>query len=343
MKIPIQNIYFLLCYAWNKLDEAEITNVDKIDFNNVVNLFGKVLANGCSHLFKRGLDRSYVSQTNDIYGVKGKLNVSSSVKKNLFHQGKTVCEFDEFDYNILHNQILKSTIHSLLKFRELDKTIRDELKIYFLRFHDVDLIKIQPHLFGKINLHRNNYYYGFLLNVCRIIFDNTLVKENNGQYTFKDFTRDEIKMRYLFQEFVKNFFKREQNEYKVSSEILKWQADAVLSGELNFLPNMNTDISLDTPKKKIIIDTKYYLEALHFNYDKEKIISNNLYQIFSYVKNAEPDFPEKTIEGILLYPATGQDLNLRYNILGNRISVNTINLNQDWREVTDSLLKIIEN
>lgn len=23
MRIPIQNIYFLLCYAWNKLDEKE--------------------------------------------------------------------------------------------------------------------------------------------------------------------------------------------------------------------------------------------------------------------------------------------------------------------------------
>ena len=28
MAIPIQNIYYLLCYAWNKLDEKEKVQVD---------------------------------------------------------------------------------------------------------------------------------------------------------------------------------------------------------------------------------------------------------------------------------------------------------------------------
>ena len=31
MKIPIQNIYYLLCYAWNKLDEKDIVDEDTVD------------------------------------------------------------------------------------------------------------------------------------------------------------------------------------------------------------------------------------------------------------------------------------------------------------------------
>ena len=39
MKIPIENIYYLLCYAWNKLEEKERVNVsidDKKSNTNVI-------------------------------------------------------------------------------------------------------------------------------------------------------------------------------------------------------------------------------------------------------------------------------------------------------------------
>ncbi|GAG60746.1 unnamed protein product, partial [marine sediment metagenome] len=31
IQIPIHNIYYLLCYAWNKLDEKDIVDVSGID------------------------------------------------------------------------------------------------------------------------------------------------------------------------------------------------------------------------------------------------------------------------------------------------------------------------
>ena len=38
-KIPIQNIYYLLCYAWNRLEERDIVDVSGIDSTNLVDLF----------------------------------------------------------------------------------------------------------------------------------------------------------------------------------------------------------------------------------------------------------------------------------------------------------------
>ena len=38
MEIPILNIYYLLSYAWDKLDEAEPKTVGQIDNKNVINL-----------------------------------------------------------------------------------------------------------------------------------------------------------------------------------------------------------------------------------------------------------------------------------------------------------------
>ena len=60
MEIPIQNIYYLLCYAWNKLEEGNIVDVKGIETNKLYNLFAKVLINGASRLLKMGLDRGWV-------------------------------------------------------------------------------------------------------------------------------------------------------------------------------------------------------------------------------------------------------------------------------------------
>ena len=57
MDIPIQNIYYLLCYAWDKLAERDIVDVQPIDQTTLTDLFAQVLINGTHHLVKRGFDR----------------------------------------------------------------------------------------------------------------------------------------------------------------------------------------------------------------------------------------------------------------------------------------------
>jgi 5-methylcytosine-specific restriction enzyme subunit McrC len=120
MTIPIANIYYLLCYAWDKLDERDLVKVDAASFKDLPNLFSKVLANGLKYLFKKGLDRNY-RETSECYpGVKGKLNISESLKQMTFPLGRAVCTFDDFDYDVLQNQILKATLRVVLDNAELN-------------------------------------------------------------------------------------------------------------------------------------------------------------------------------------------------------------------------------
>jgi len=58
MQIPIENIYYLLCYAWNKLDEKERVNASIDDKIELLDLFAKVLINATKTLLKRGIDNS---------------------------------------------------------------------------------------------------------------------------------------------------------------------------------------------------------------------------------------------------------------------------------------------
>ena len=93
----------------------------------------------------------------------------------------------------------------------------------YRRLHDIAAIDLSPNLFGRVTIHRNNAFYGFLLNVCRLIYDCLLVDETTGKTKFRDFLRDEAAMARLFERFVFNFFDREQDIFEVKSERIDWQ------------------------------------------------------------------------------------------------------------------------
>lgn len=341
MQIPIQNIYYLLCYAWNKLEESEIVNVNEIDSTELVDLFAKVLSNSCTRLLKQGLDRYYIEHEDVIMGIKGKFNFSATIKQNVLPLSKTACIYDEFDYDILHNQILKTTIAKLLRTKNLDSSIKDELRKIYLKLPPISEIVIRKAMFNQIRLHRNNYHYDFILKVCRIVNDNLFIDESKGNYKFKDFTREEKAMARLFEAFVRNFYKIE-TDFSVSSDSIKWQFESDNAEDLEMLPTMLTDITLQSKSQKVIIDTKYYKEAFQTRYDKQKINSSNLYQLFSYLKNQETD-SELTLncEGILLYPSIQNDFVHLFKYENHKIRIMSINLNQDWQTIRTDLLKIV--
>ncbi|MCG7856691.1 5-methylcytosine-specific restriction endonuclease system specificity protein McrC [Flavihumibacter sediminis] len=344
MQIPIENIYYLLCYAWNKLEEKNRVSVDATDYNSLPDLFAKVLLNGTRILLKRGIDKNYQGITEEVIGIKGKLEFSSTIKGNLMSKGKTICTFDEFSMNILMNRILITTLLQLRKTKGLDNKLRNEIRKTELMLEGIEPITIERKLFRQIKLNRNNRFYGFIMHVCELIHENLLVTEEPGKYQFADFIRDEKQMNQLFEAFIRNFYRLEQNFYQqVGSEMIDWKFERLDENTPEHLPKMKTDISLESDQHKIIIDAKYYRETMTTNYDKEKIRSAHLYQLFSYLINQEAgDDRSRRATGILLYPTIDQEYNLHYRYRDHAIQVKTINLNTDWRSISVRLLEIID-
>ena len=126
MQIPIENIYYLLCYAWNKLDEKELVSVSIDDKTELLGLFAKILINATKILLKRGIDKNYIDYTEELAGVKGKVQISQTLKSNLLFKQRTICTFDDFFANIISNRILVSTIYRLTRTKGLDKPLKNE-------------------------------------------------------------------------------------------------------------------------------------------------------------------------------------------------------------------------
>jgi len=282
LKIPIENIYYLLCYAWNKLDEGKSVDVTTIDSTNLLDLFAKVLIGGLSHLFKRGLDRGYITFSEDSRYIKGKICFPPMIKRNLKAKARAHCEHDELSYNVLHNQILKTIIHILIFHESLDENLRNQLLGFYRKLHEINKAPLNRAIFSRVQLHRNNAFYDFLLKICELIWENTLVSEKSGKSRFRDFIQDEKKMAYVFEEFVRNFYKIEKSEYKVGREDILWDMKPLDDYSESYLPKMVTDISIERSDSKAIIDTKYYKETLSKHYDREKIHSGHLLQLYGY-------------------------------------------------------------
>lgn len=342
MSIPIENIYYLLCYAWNKLDEKDRVAVSAEDYTKLLDLLAKVLINATRILLKRGIDRNYIDVTTEFAGVKGKLEISQTVKSQLLLKQKTVCSFDEFSSNVTTNQILVATLNRLIRTNGLDTKLRSEIKNLLWRFDEVEPIELKNSIFSRVKLHRNNKFYGFILNVCHLIHENSLLSEKTGDWHFTDFLRDEQKMCGLFEAFLRNFYAIEQKEFKVRRENINWQMSSDDNQNLQFLPLMQTDITLENAKCKIIIDAKFYKETLKTNYGAEKIASVNLYQLFSYLLNQrKSDIKTQTATGILVYPTIERDYDLQFRYQNHNVFIKTVNLNSDWRSIEDRLKEII--
>ena len=354
-KIPIQNLYYLLCYVWDVPDQRNKVKVDGEKYHSLENLLAIILLNVCEHLLRRGLSQSYQSQSQEVEGIRGKLSVSSTLKSRRMRLGYTNCLVDELSQDTLVNQIVYNSLKRLATLESIDKNIRENINKTIRKFPQISTILLSNRVFDQVRLVRNNRNYSLALHVCKLIFQSTLPKKGvAGLYEFIDFTEDEFKMNYIFERFLMNFCKRHCKEQfpQVHREYIHFQLTPFgmmfkRAGEA--LPVMETDVSLYNPQTgvKKILDAKYYKETLVSKYGaQEKVRREHLSQIISYVMNQENSDNPHTFgtSGTLVYPTVNEDFDFsyRYKNTNHMIHVTTVNLNQDWDRIEARIKEIVE-
>jgi len=340
--IPISNLYYLFCYAWNRFEEARAISTGAEDSSDLPNLLARVLVTGVRSLLRRGLDRNYLPLQEELRTVRGHIELGPTLRLQARSAKRIVCSYDELSHDLLHNQIIKATLRRLLKIRSLDPTLAREIQILILRMPDVTDIGIKASAFARVQLHRNNARYDLLLKICELVFDSLIPAKGGSGYAFQDVLRDERKMARVFEDFVRNFYRASQRVFQVKPLQLAWQAVPLSSGGLGRLPVMRSDVYLDSGRRRIIIDTKYYAEAMQERFGSVSFRSDNLYQLFAYLRNDAASRPQAIVsEGVLLYPQVKHEFDAAYDIHGHRVRLYTVDLAQPWRSIEDRLSYLI--
>lgn len=343
-KIPIANIYYLLCYAWDHVEESDVVRLDEVgELERVYDLLGKVLAEGTFRLIRRGIDRGYRDVREDIAGIRGKVDVGETVKRALRSQGRVACTFEEMSHDVLHNRILRSTLKSLMRLPELDRKVATSVRNAYTRLEGISTIPLSRRLFERVQLDRNRRYYRFLLSVCRLIHEQLLPDEVAGATRFADFSEEQMET--LYEKFIIEFYRREQNTYRVnrSGRSIRWADDGTDEYQRRRIPRMEADVILESPNRRIIMDAKFYRQALSTRFGTSRLRSDHLYQLLAYLRNREATAePGPQHEGILLYPTVDEKVSVAVRLEGFPVLARSIDLGQPWQNIHADMLALID-
>ena len=336
--IPIRNIYYMLSYAFQVLNEQGYRNIETEQFDNVAELCAAILSKGVSLQLKRGLGREYIENTESLSSLRGRIEISESIKTRSMLKRQLVCSYDDFSENSYMNRIIKTTMELLLH-ADIAKSRKKELRKLLVFFGNVELLDIHT-INWKIQYNRNNQTYRMLISICYLVVKGLLQTNTDGTTRLLDFL-DEQRMCRLYERFILEYYRKEFPQLSANASQIPWALDDS-RGEM--LPVMQTDIMLSHNSRVLIIDAKYYSHTMQAQYDVRTLHSGNLYQIFTYVKNKEAELSgtPHEVSGMLLYARTDESIlpNNTYKMSGNRISVKTLNLDCDFDEIAGQLNQI---
>lgn len=339
--IKIQNIYYMLAYAFRVLTENSYTSIATEKFDHIGDLCAAILAKGIANQIKQGLGREYICQTETLSSPRGKIDISASLKQKTPIKKQLACEFDDFSENAFINQILKTTSLLLIRSDAVRSEHKKALKKVMLYFNAVDTVDPHTIRWSSIRYHRNNATYKMLINICYLVINGLLLTKQDGSRKLAQYLDDQ-RMHSLYEKFVLEYYRKHYPQFGAAASHIDWNVD---DGIVEFLPTMKTDIMLRYNDKTLIIDTKYYkhtMQTISF-YDSRTMHSHNMYQIFTYVKSKDTQ-GTGNVSGVLLYAKTDEEItpDNDYMIDGNKISVKTLDLNNDFTAIAKQLNTLAE-
>lgn len=334
--IFIKNIYYMLAYAFQELQRNQYEDIQSEDFDEIHQLLAEILIHGVSFQLKKGLHKEYISKTESIASVKGKIDIPGTVQHLMQRKMRISCQYDELSENCLFNQIIKTTCEILLSHPSVKTSQKFTIKRLMLFFSEVNEIPPLSIKWNLLRYDRNSRTYQMLHYICFFIIDNMILTSQEGKFKMSRFS-DEHMCR-LYEKFVLEYYRKEHPETKARAAQIKWNIDELLS-TTDILPILQTDIYLTLKDRTLIIDTKYYSQTMQEHFDKVSIHSANLNQILVYVLN-EDDNMQGKVDGMLLYAKTDEDIvpdgQLKWKT-GSTIYFRTLDLGVDFKYIRKQL------
>ncbi|MCI2074598.1 MAG: hypothetical protein LKJ94_02650 [Candidatus Methanomethylophilus sp.] len=341
------------------------------------------LAHAMGTVIKRGIVRNYSPHQSVTAMPRGRIDIPRTIKTNSIAYGKLACNYSVFDQMTYNNMFIHSVVHEFLTItdgdgmpRLKDKEIREWLTSIERNLSSIPMIVLDRTCLSKAVYRGMDQDYRYALELCRnYVMDK--YPDFNHAGKGKTLFIDAEHFFKLYEDFIRNFYRRNRPELEAKSETLYWthrfdeKYDFYFStdgDEDRTLPEMKTDISLKKGDTVLIIDAKCYSKPMtsriinpnrgteqefqdegsinldpEDNYSVPRYRPSNLYQIHSYVTNYQTKYTSiKHVSGMLLY-AVGEGMPESFFKLksdGNWYFVMKLDLRKDWENVKQQLFDI---
>ena len=323
---------------------------------SILEIFIQFFIEEVEKIVKKGLIYRYENKKENLNMFKGKLDINNHIKYNFSHKEKFYIKFDEFSVNSLENIFIKMTIQKLKKisFNSKNKENLDRIGHYFEK---VSILENSIENLKYITFDRTNGYYKNAIQWAKIFLNNqssSIFSTNNGEITSILFPMENIfenyiinKLRNLIQEKYYNQFiiKTQDNSCSIFSNI-KLNNTKIKNDILRVKPDIV--IKNKETKEIFILDTKW--KVLDKSDDKFKISTEDIYQMFTYVKTYN-DRSKNYIckKAYLIYPATNMNKNtfdskdkLIFSTDNFELNIVFVDLSSE-KNIEKDLINILEN
>ena len=204
--IFIKNIYYMLSYAFQILKQSNYDEVASEQFEKVQDLFAAILSKGVAQQLKQGLYREYITKHETLSIMRGKLDMQETIRNRIQRKQKLACEFDELSENNLFNQILKTTLHYLVRDDGVTSDRKAALKKLLVFFDRIDLLDPSGISWSRLHYQRNNRNYELLMNICYFVLDGMLQTTDKGEYKMMAFSDEH--MARLYERFILEYYRQ---------------------------------------------------------------------------------------------------------------------------------------
>ena len=262
--VRLENIVYMLSYVIDKENEIDFDMGGLENCKTLDDLLCRLLLN---HLSKvTTLERYYIKEELCSTKPTGRLDIYKSIRTGKYIESKLYHIKSCYTDDIIQNRLIKTALY-LLSIHKLSDDIQSELNNMLTRLRNISLIDLTLKLDIDKILDKavidTNYKVSILLsNMIVMEYIETNNDGTNRIYSLSDSNR----LKYIFEAFVRNYYRLEYKDYKVTHRSYK------SSGRDR--KTMIPDIVLNKENFYCVIDTKWYTSTSETR--------ANIYQVTTY-------------------------------------------------------------
>ncbi|MEG4861852.1 MULTISPECIES: McrC family protein [unclassified Microcoleus] len=313
-KVPINNLFGMLEYAYNLKIKFPQGQIQCQSLKQIYERLANILAQKILERCRKGLYRDYLSKTERLAYIRGRVDLRSALQKPW--DVKLKCHYHEQTGDIEDNQILAWTLFMIGRSGVCGESVSSTVRKAFHALQGfVTLKHFKSSACVDRTYHRLNQDYQLLHALCRFFLDNTGPSHEKGDREMLPFLID---MANLYEQFVAEWLKANTPTGFFVNKKHTVTHDQNYSDKIDLILR-----DIETNEILYVLDTKYK--------NPDQVASSDRHQIVAYAnavncKNA-----------ILIYP---QDLKqpLNNKIGDIRVRSLTFSLDGDLNEAGKTFL-----
>lgn len=250
--------------------------------NNILDLYFELFIRESEMLVRRGLVKNYRSDEKNLTSLKGSLQFSQNLSKNLVHQERFWCRYRLYDQNHLLNAILFKTL-KLIRQVNTHPYLISRVGALLLDFPETHDIGVSERLFDRIILNRKTRSYRKAIDIARLLLLNFHPDFRSGREYVLALMFD---MNLLWERFVWISLRKQLSDFRVKAQqsMPYWRFEK--QGQVRIRP----DIILTRDDQTFVIDTKWKVLR------QPRPADPDLQQMYAYTKYFDSEHT------LLLYP-----------------------------------------